>query len=52
MHLELQLFKYFATTGRDQNYIHEQVKSRSNSDDAYYYSGQNLLSSHLLCKVH
>jgi hypothetical protein len=41
-------FKYLRTTLTDQNYMHEEIKSRLNSENACYYSVQSLLSSHLL----
>jgi hypothetical protein len=34
----------------NQNYVHEEIKSRLNSGDACYHSVQNLLSSRLLSK--
>jgi len=34
----------------DQKFIQEGIKSRLNSGNAYYHSGQNLLSSTLLSK--
>jgi len=33
-----------------QNCIHEEIKSRLNSENACYHSVQNLLSSHVLSK--
>jgi len=38
------------TAVRNQNRIHEEIKSRLNSGNACYHSLQNLLSSHLLSK--
>jgi hypothetical protein len=38
-------FKYLGTTLRNQNDIHDVIKSRLNSGNACYYSVQNLLSS-------
>jgi hypothetical protein len=41
-------FKYFGTTLTNQNDIHDEIKSRLNSGNAYYYLVQNLLSSRLI----
>jgi hypothetical protein len=38
-------FKYIRTTLKDQNHMHEEMKSRLNSGSACYHSVQNLLSS-------
>jgi hypothetical protein len=35
-------FKYLGTTLTNQNDIHDEIKSRLNSGNAYYYSVQNL----------
>jgi hypothetical protein len=35
-------FKYLRTTLTNQNYIHDEIKSRLNSGNACYYSVQNL----------
>jgi hypothetical protein len=43
-------FKYFGTTGTNQNLIQEEIKRRLNSGNACYHSVQNLLSSPLLSK--
>jgi hypothetical protein len=43
-------FKYLATTLTDQNWMHEEIKSRLNSGNACYQSVQNLLSSRLLSR--
>jgi hypothetical protein len=43
-------FKYLGTTLTDQNCMHEEIKSRLNSGNAYYHSAQSLLSSHLLSR--
>jgi hypothetical protein len=43
-------FKYMETTVTDQNLIQEEIKRRLNSDNACYYSVQNLLSSRLQSK--
>jgi sorting nexin-29 len=43
-------FKYLRTTLTDQNYMHEEIKSRLNSGNACYHSVQSLLSSHLLSR--
>jgi hypothetical protein len=41
-------FKHLGTTRTNQNDIHDEIKSRLNSGNAYYYSVQNLLSSRLI----
>jgi hypothetical protein len=43
-------FKYLGTTLADQNFIHEEIKSRLNSGNACYHSVQSLLSSRLLSR--
>jgi hypothetical protein len=43
-------FRYLGTTRTDQNLIHEEVKNRLNSSNAYYHSVHNHLSSRLLSK--
>jgi hypothetical protein len=43
-------FKYLGTTLMNQNYIHEEIKSRLKLGNACYHSVQNLLSSSLLSK--
>jgi hypothetical protein len=43
-------FKYLGTTLTDQNHMHEEIKSRLNSENACYHSVQNLLSSLLLSR--
>jgi hypothetical protein len=43
-------FKYLGTTLTDQNFIHEEIKSRLNSGNACYHSVRSLLSSHLLSR--
>jgi hypothetical protein len=42
--------KYLGTTLTNQNDIHDEIKTRLNSENACYYSVQNLLSSHLISK--
>jgi hypothetical protein len=41
-------FKYLGTTLTNQNDIHDEIKSRLNSENACYHSVQNLLSSRLI----
>jgi hypothetical protein len=36
------IFKYLGSTLTNQNDIHDEIKSRLNSGNAYYYSVQNL----------
>jgi hypothetical protein len=43
-------FKYLGTALTYQNNIHNEIKSRLNSVNAFYYSVQILLSSHLISK--
>jgi hypothetical protein len=43
-------FKYLWMTLRNQNDIHNEIKSRLNSGNACYYSVQNLLTSRLISK--
>jgi hypothetical protein len=43
-------FKYLGTTLTNQNDIHNEIKGRSNSGNACYYSVQNLLSFRLISK--
>jgi hypothetical protein len=43
-------FKYLGTTLTDQNYMHDEIKSRLNSGNACYHSIQSLLSSRLLSR--
>jgi hypothetical protein len=44
-------FKYLETTLKNQNDIHDEIRSRLNSGNAcYYYSVQNILSSRLISK--
>jgi hypothetical protein len=44
-------FKFLGITVTKQNFIHEEIKRRLNSGNAYYYAVQNLLLSHLLSKI-
>jgi archaellum component FlaC len=44
-------FNYLGTTLRNQNDIHDEIKSRLNSGNDCYYSVQNLVSSPLISKV-
>jgi hypothetical protein len=41
-------FKYLGMMLTNQNDIHDEIKNRLNSENAYNYSVQNLLSSHLI----
>jgi hypothetical protein len=41
-------FKYLEMMLTDQNDTHDEIKSRLNSENAFYYSVQNLLSSCLI----
>jgi len=43
-------YKYLRTTLKNKNSILEEIKSKLNSGNHYYYSVQNLLSSSLLSK--
>jgi hypothetical protein len=43
-------FKYFGATLTDQNCIHEEIRSRLNSENACYHAVQNLLSSRMLSR--
>jgi hypothetical protein len=43
-------FTYLRTTLTNQNYIHDEIKSRLNLGNVCYYSVQNLLSSRLIPK--
>jgi hypothetical protein len=43
-------FRYLGITVTNKNQIQEEIKRRLNSDNAYYLSVQNLLSSCLLWK--
>jgi hypothetical protein len=41
-------FKYLGTALKNQNDIHDEIKTRLNSGNGCYYSVQNLLSSRLI----
>jgi hypothetical protein len=43
-------FRYLGTTLTDQNYMHDEIKSRLNSGNACYHSVQSLLPSCLLSR--
>jgi hypothetical protein len=43
-------FKYLGTTLTSQNDIHDEIKGKLNSENASYYSVQNILSSRLISK--
>jgi hypothetical protein len=43
-------FNYFGKTLTDQNYMHEEIRSRLNSGNACYHSVLSLLSSRLLSR--
>jgi hypothetical protein len=43
-------FKYLEATLTDQNCIHEEIRSRLNSENACYHAIQNLLSSRILSR--
>jgi hypothetical protein len=45
---DVEKFKDIGTTLKDQNYVHEEIKSRLNSGNACYHWVQSLLSSRLL----
>ena len=47
---KVEEFKYLGTALTNQNSIQEEIKSRLNSENASYYSVQNLLSPRLLSK--
>jgi hypothetical protein len=46
----LHMVKYLGTRVKKQNLMHEEIKSRLNSDNACYHSDQNFLSSRRLSK--
>jgi hypothetical protein len=44
-------FKYLETTLTDQHLMHEEIKSRINMGNSYYYSVQSILSSRLVSRT-
>jgi hypothetical protein len=46
----MEKFKYLGMIVTNQNFIHEEIKSRLNLGNACYHSVQNFLSYHLLPK--
>jgi hypothetical protein len=46
----MEKFRYLGAMLTNRNSIHEEIKSRWKSENAYYHSVQNLLSSRLLSK--
>jgi hypothetical protein len=47
---DVAMFKYHGTRLKDQNHMHEEIKSRLNSGNACYHKVQSLLSSRLLSR--
>jgi hypothetical protein len=46
----MEQFKYWGTALTNKNSVHEEIKNRLKSGNAWYHSVQNLLSSRLLFK--